>query len=46
MWGEPIYVPREAGRDRIEDARRELEVALMELTKRVEGICGGSFTIS
>ena len=37
MFGEPITVPADAGRDLVESKRRELEAALLQVTD-----CGGS----
>jgi len=36
IWGEPIWVPKESGRDELEQKRKELEERLCDLTEKAD----------
>lgn len=40
LWGEPLWVPRDADEDRIEQCRLQLEQALNALTDRADALMG------
>jgi lysophospholipid acyltransferase (LPLAT)-like uncharacterized protein len=40
LWGEPLFIPRDAGPEGIEVARRELEQRMNAMNREADRICG------